>query len=85
MAGPFQDLGPEAFTALGWMLVGVSTLDVIAGAWLWQGRRRGFRLGIATALPAFVLGLGFDLPLLLIGVPVRTALDVIGRHGATRE
>jgi len=45
MAGPFEQLGPERFTALGWALVAVSALDVVAGIWLWQGRRRGLRLG----------------------------------------
>jgi hypothetical protein len=57
MAGPFEQLGPERFTTLGWALVGVSALDVVAGIWLWQGRRRG--LGLATNVPAFVLGAGF--------------------------
>lgn len=78
MAGPFVQLGAEAFTVLGWTLVGLSWIDVAAGVWLWQGRRRGFRIGLATDLPVFVLGLGFELPLLLIGVPVRTALAIAG-------
>ena len=76
MAGPFDQLGPERFTALGWALVGVSALDVVAGIWLWHGHRRGLRLGLATTVPAFMLGAGFGLPLLLVGVPLRAALDM---------
>ncbi|MDQ2912804.1 MAG: hypothetical protein M3T56_06060 [Chloroflexota bacterium] len=80
MAGPFVQLGPDGFTALGWTLVAFSWIDVAAGIWLWQRRPRGFRIGFATDLPVFVLGLGFELPLLLIGVPVRTALAIAGRR-----
>jgi len=80
MAGPVEQLGPEAFTALGWALVGVSALDLVAGSWLWQGRRRGLRLGLATNALAFLLGAGFELPLLLVGVPIRTALALAGRR-----
>lgn len=81
MAGrPFEQLRPDQFAALGWALVGVCALDVLAGIWLWQGRRRGFRLGMATNGPALLLGIGFELPLLLLGVPIRAALVVAGRH-----
>ena len=80
MDGPFVQLGPDRFTALGWTLVAFSWIDVAAGTWLWQRRPRGFRLGLATDLPVLILGLGFALPLLLIGVPVRTALAIAGRH-----
>ena len=80
MAGrPFEPLGAERFTALGWALVAVSACDVLAGIWLWQRRRRGLRLGLATTVPAFILGAGFELPLLLVGVPIRTALVLAGR------
>jgi len=72
--GFFESLGPQRFTNLGWMLVGVCALDVIAGVWLWQGRRRGAWLGLATSPFAFVLGAGFALPFLLVGVPIRAAL-----------
>jgi hypothetical protein len=80
MSGPFEALGPDRFAALGWALVGVSALDVLAGAWLWQGRRRGLRLGLATTLPALALGAGFALPFLLAGVPLRIALLLAGRR-----
>jgi hypothetical protein len=78
--GPFERLGTPALEVLGWTLVGVCALDVIAGIWLWQGRRRGTRLGLATSLPALVLGAGFALPFLVVGVPVRTALVLLGRR-----
>jgi hypothetical protein len=78
MAGPAEQLGPGPSTSLGWALVGVSALDILAGRWLWQGRRRGLALGFATAIPALALGVGFGLPLLLIGVPIRTALALAG-------
>jgi hypothetical protein len=80
MAGPFEALGQDRFATLGWVLVGVCALDVAAGRWLWQGRRRGLRLALATALPAFALAAGFDLPFLLVGVPLRTALALAGRQ-----
>lgn len=80
MAGPFEQLGPERFTALGWALVGVSALDVLAGIWLWQDHRRGLRLGLATTVPALMLGAGFALPLLIVGVPLRAVLDMAGRR-----
>lgn len=80
MAGPFEQLGPERFTALGWALFGVSALDVVAGICLWQNRQRGLGLGLATTVPAFVLGAGFALPLLLVGVPIRAALAIAGGH-----
>lgn len=79
--GPFEQLTPEQFTALGWTLVGVCALDVVAGAWLWQGRRRGAALGLITDPAALVLGAGFALPFLLAGVPVRAALVLAGRRG----
>lgn len=78
--GPFEALAPDRFAALGWALVGVSALDILAGAWLWQGRRRGLRLGLATTLPALALGIGFALPFLLAGVPLRVALVLAGRR-----
>lgn len=54
-------------------------MDTLAGFWLWQGRRRGARLGMVTSPLAFILGLGFALPFLLVGVPIRLALTWAGR------
>ena len=35
-------------TALAWLLIGVSAVDAASGRWLWQDRRRGRELGLAT-------------------------------------
>ena len=81
MAGPFERLGPERFTALAWALVVVCVLDVVAGIWIWQGRQRGARLGLATTPLAGGLSAGFALPFLLIGLPVKVILILAGRRG----
>lgn len=80
LSGPFERLGPDAFAGLGWLLVGVCLLDILAGTWLWQGRRGGAWLGLATTPLALVLGAGFALPFLLAGVPIRVALVLAGRR-----
>lgn len=80
MSGPFEELGAQRFIALGWALVGVCILDVLAGIWLWRGKRRGARLGLATSPLALALGAGFALPFLLAGVPLRAALVLAGRR-----
>jgi hypothetical protein len=80
LAGPFEQLGSGRFTALGWSLVVVCALDIVTAIWLVQGRRRGLRLGLATSLPAFGLALGFALPFLLLGIPIRVALALAGRR-----
>jgi hypothetical protein len=78
--GPFDQLTTEQFTALGWVLVGVCAADVLAGTWLWQGRRRGAILALATSPVALALGVGFALPFLLAGVPIGAALVLAGRR-----
>ena len=82
--GPFDSLSHDRFTALLWAVVGVCALDVVAGALLARGRRRGATLGLATSPVAFVLSAGFALPFLLIGVPIRVALLLAGRDGLRR-
>ena len=78
--GPFEQLTAEQFTALGWALVGVCALDVMAGIWLWQGRRQGAWLGLATTPLSLGLGAGFALPFLLVGAPIRAAMVLAGRR-----
>ena len=82
--GPFEQIGTEVgrgrFTMLGWTLVGTSALDVVAGIWLWQGRRRGAQLGLATSPVTLALGVGFALPVLLLSAPIRAALVLVGRR-----
>jgi hypothetical protein len=82
-SGPFEALGRDAFTALGWSLVVVCALDVLAGVWLWQGKRRGARLGLSTTPITLALGIGFALPFLLLLVPLRAGL-VINRWPSLR-
>lgn len=80
MSGPFERLGPEAFSALLVALAAICAADVAAGALTWRGDRRGPRLaGIATP-PGIVLGLGFALPFYLAAVPLWSALLVLGRR-----
>jgi hypothetical protein len=80
LAGPFEQLGPAAFKALGWIFVGVCAADAVAGLGLWRGRRWGARMGLATSPLALALGVGFALPLVLVGVPIRVALVLAGRR-----
>ena len=80
-SGPFERLGPDAFTALGVALVVSCVLDVLAGVWLWQGRRRGARLGLAMTPLALVLGLGFAFPFFLAALPLRLLLIAAARSG----
>ena len=84
LSGPVEQLGPVPFIGLGWTLVAICALDVVAGRWLWQGRRRGLQLGVATNAGAFALGLGSALPLLIVGVPLRAVLAWASRSGLDR-
>jgi hypothetical protein len=77
-SGPFEQLGRDAFTLLGWALVVVCALDVLAGIWLWQSKRRGATLGLATTPFALALGIGFALPFLLLMAPIRAGLVIAG-------
>ena len=79
--GPFERLPSDQFIALGLGLVTVCALDVVAGIWLWHGRLRGALLGLATSPAALGLGVGFALPFLLVGVPIRAALILASRRG----
>jgi len=85
LSGPFEQLGYDAFTALGWALVVVSALNVLAGIWLWQGHRRGARLGLVMTPLVLILGVGFALPALLLLAPIRALLVLRGREVAKAE
>ena len=80
LSGPFERFGSKGFCALAVALAAISGLNVIAGAWLWRGERRGLRLGLATFAPTMILGMGFALPFLLIGLPISTLLAFAGRR-----
>ena len=85
LSGPFERFGTDAFSALGFGLVALSVLNIVAGAWLWRGDRRGLRLNLATFVPTMALGVGFALPFLLIGLPISTLLAVAGRRTLRTE
>jgi hypothetical protein len=76
--GPFEQLTPEQFTALAWALVGVCAVDVASAPLLWRGRRAGGVVALATTPVALLMAVGFALPFLLVGVPIRVALVLAG-------
>lgn len=78
--GPFEALPRAAFVALGGALIVTCAADVLAGRWLLRGRRRGAGLALATTPVGLALGIGFALPFLLIGLPIRAGLIVLGRR-----
>jgi hypothetical protein len=67
MAGPVEQLGPLPFMALGWTLVAVSALDVVAGRWLWQGRDVACSWALRRT-PAPLRSVSGSAPLLIVGV-----------------
>jgi hypothetical protein len=74
LEGPLARLDVDQVTAFGAALAGLSALDVLAGVWLWQGRRRGATQGLLTSPVALGLGIGFELPFLVLAVPFRVAI-----------
>jgi hypothetical protein len=80
MSGPFERLGPEAFSTLLVAFAAVCAADVAAGVLVWRGDPRGLRLAAVATPPGVVLGLGFALPFYLAAVPVWSTLLVIGRR-----
>ena len=76
--GPFDALPRAGFLTVAGGLLVSSSLDLLAGIWLWRGDPRGRRLALATTPAGLALGAGFALPFLLIGLPVRTALVLVG-------
>ena len=71
-------------TALAWVLIGVSAVDVATGRWLWQDRRRGRVIGLATTPLSFVLGLLFQVPFLIVVPPLRAALVIADSRRSSR-
>ena len=63
-------------TALAWVLIGVSAMDAATGRWLWQDRRRGRVIGLATTPVTFGLGLLFQVPFLIVVAPLRAGLMI---------
>jgi hypothetical protein len=79
-SGPFEPLGPQAFTALLWAFCAVCATDVAAGVLTWRGDPGGPRLAAAATIPGVALGLGFALPIYLASIPVRCGLLLLGRR-----
>jgi len=82
--GPLERLDRELFIAAAWLLVAVSAASVAAGVLQWRGHRIGVWLGLATDPIAFGLGVGFALPLLILGVPARAGLLLLGLQESRR-
>jgi hypothetical protein len=82
--GPFDAVPRRHFTALLWAVVGVCALDVVAGALMLTGRRLGATLGLVGSPVAFVLSVGFALPIMLIGIPLQVVLILGGRRSLRR-
>jgi hypothetical protein len=72
-------------TALAWLLIGVSAVDAATGRWLWQDRRRGRVLGLATTPVNFGLGLLFQVPFLIVVPLVRAGLVIVGSRRQSSE
>jgi hypothetical protein len=78
--GPFVRLGPEAVTALLWLITATCAVDVAAGTGIWQRRRSAALVGVATTPVQLALGAGFLLPFLLAAIPIRLGLLAAGRR-----
>lgn len=74
-------MGEDHLTSTGQVLafglIGATALDVVIGRWLWQGLPRGRVLGLATSPITFSLALLFQLPGLLIAIPLRVLLLLV--------
>ena len=79
--GPFEQLGPEAFVAVGWLFVATCAIDALAAGWLWRGERRGAVLGLALTPVQLVFAVGFAFPFLLLALPIRIGLILAARPG----
>ena len=78
--GPAVRLGPEAVTALLWLITAACAVDVAAGVGIWQRRRTAALLGVATTPVQLALGAGFLLPFLLAAIPLRLGSLAAGRR-----
>jgi len=78
--GPVVRLGPEAVTALLWLITAACAVDVAAGVGIWQRRRTAALVGVATTPVQLALGAGFLLPFLLAAIPLRLGSLAAGRR-----
>jgi hypothetical protein len=80
LSGPFERLGVDRMLQLGWLYVGLSLLEVVAGILIWRLRRRGAVLSVALIPPAMALWVGFALPGPPLVAALRLALLWSGRR-----
>jgi uncharacterized membrane protein (DUF2068 family) len=71
--GPLARIGTTETLAFGGALILVCAVDSAAAVGLWHGRRWAGRMALSTTPFALALGAGFQLPFLLVGVPLRVA------------
>ena len=88
MGSTVPGMGADQLTPLGWslawVLIGVSAVDVVTSRWLWQGRRRGRVIGLATTPVSCGLGLLFQLPFLIVVAPLRAGLVIADSRRSSR-
>ena len=88
MGSTVPGMGADKLTptgmALAWVLIGVSAMDVATSRWLWEDRRRGRLVGLATAPVTFGLGLLFQVPFLIVVAPLRAGLVIADSRRSAR-
>ncbi len=70
--------GLNAVIAMGFVLVAVAIVEVVAGFWLWKSLKRGGKLGIALVPLNLFFAVGFAIPILYVLAPLRTILLASG-------
>ena len=71
--GPLARVSTTQTFVYGGALAASELTGLVAGIGLWRGRRWAGRLGLAITPVSLALGVGFELPFLLIGIPLRVA------------
>jgi hypothetical protein len=82
LAGPISErFGPDATLAAAVPWCVVNMLEMLAGAWLWQSRKRGGVLGLVLFPLGLVFWLGYALPIMAVVGPLRVLL-IVKKWGA---
>ena len=89
MGSTVPGIGADRLTptgsALAWLLIGVSAVDAASGRWLWQDRRLGRVVGLATTPLNLGLGLLFQVPFLIVVPVLRAGLVIVGSRRSSPE